>query len=73
MNDVSNTVHRDHTRLNSEKASRNLFVESGVECDPTQMTSAALRIVPVAGPTGNISTVQQLQFMNELVDASTAI
>ena len=41
----------------SEKASRNLFVESGVECDPTQLTSAALRVVPVAGPTGNISTL----------------
>ena len=41
----------------SERASRNLFVESGVECDPTQLTSAALRVVPVAGPTGNISTV----------------
>ena len=40
----------------SERASRNLFVESGVECDPTQLTSAALRVVPVAGPTGNIST-----------------
>ena len=41
----------------SERASRNLFVESGVECDPTQLTSAAHRVVPVAGPTGNISTL----------------
>ena len=41
----------------SERASRNLLVESGVECDPTQLTSAALRVVPVAGPTENISTI----------------
>ena len=40
----------------SERASRNLCVESGVECDPTKLTSAALRVVPVAWPTGNFST-----------------
>ena len=40
----------------SERTYRNLFVESGVECDPTLLTSAALRVIPVAGPTGNIST-----------------
>ena len=41
----------------SERASRNVFAESGVECDPTQLAPAALRVVPVAGPTGNISTL----------------
>ena len=40
----------------SERASRSLLVESGVECDPTQLMSAALRVVPVARPTGKIST-----------------
>ena len=41
----------------SERASRNVFVESGVECDPTQLTSTARRVVPDAGSTGHISTV----------------
>ena len=48
----------------SERASRNVFVESGVECDPTLLTSAALRVVPVAGPTGNISTNHNPDFRN---------
>ena len=41
----------------SERASINVLVERGVECGPAQLASAALRVVPVANPTGNRSTV----------------
>ena len=53
----------------SERASRNVFVESGVECDSTQLTSAALRVVPVAGPTRNISTLECIKdFCLKIID-----
>lgn len=38
-------------------APKNISVEREIKCDPTQMSSVVFKVFPVAGPTGNSSTI----------------
>ena len=49
------------------RAPTNLLVERGVECGPAQQTSAALKVVPVANPTGNSSTLIYFIWLSPVV------
>ena len=61
MNDVSNTVHRDHTRLQREPQEI-CSLKAGLSAIRHKLTSVALRVVPVAGPTGNIPTIHKVKY-----------